>query len=69
MTNDDWIRVCRGCAMLRKDLGITQAEVAKELDVTVKAISHFENGRSSNARIFLWYVAHADDRFRGGENA
>lgn len=37
-------------------MGITQKEVADDLGISVKAVSHFENGRSTNAHIFMWYV-------------
>lgn len=45
------------CAKFRKDvLGITQEQVAKELDYSQENISAFENGRNANNAIFLWYV-------------
>lgn len=45
------------CAKFRKDvLGITQEQLAKELDYSQENISAFENGRNANNVIFLWYV-------------
>lgn len=45
------------CAKFRKDiLGLTQEQVAKELDYSQENISAFENGRNANNNIFLWYV-------------
>ena len=45
----------------RKKLGITQKEVAKENGYSVENVSSFENGRTNNALLFVWYFLNGLD--------
>lgn len=45
------------CKRIRLDRGYTQEDVAKEIGVPLYDIQAFENGRSNNAVILLWYVS------------
>ncbi len=46
------------CAKFRRSKKITQEQIADDLGCTVKAVSHFEHGRSTNMMFLLWYFAH-----------
>lgn len=48
----------KACQCYRKKIGKTQREVAEDTHYSVENISAFENGRTNNFRILLWYVAH-----------
>ena len=45
----------------RKRLGITQKEVARENGYSVENVSSFENGRTNNALLFVWYFLNGLD--------
>ena len=47
----------KACQRYRKNIGKTQREVAEATHYSVENISAFENGRTNNFRILLWYVA------------
>ena len=46
---------CRAC---RIRLNMTQKAVAEKIGVSKELISAFENGRTNNAVILLWYLEH-----------
>lgn len=46
------------CAEFRKTIDVKQGEIASELNVSVETISAFENGRTNNARVLMWYIEH-----------
>lgn len=46
------------CAEYRRGLGVTQQQIADELDYTVYNVSAFENGRNRNSKILAWYLNH-----------
>lgn len=48
--------IFKRCAEFRKQLGYTQKQVADELCYSVMNISKFENGKSRNLEILLWYL-------------
>lgn len=54
-------RVGRLCAKYRRSLGVTQREIAFELNVTLHNVSHFECGKNDSATILLWYVGRGMD--------
>ena len=58
MTNKRKALLCIGqaCKAYREDLGIKQSQVAKETGYSEQNISSFENGRTNNMIIFLWYL-------------
>lgn len=39
-------------------LNVTQAEIAKELDISREAVSRFERGTLCNGLILFWYIQH-----------
>ena len=45
----------------RREHGITQLDIAIELDTTFTNISSFERGVNDSATILLWYVLHGFD--------
>lgn len=47
----------KACQRYRKNIGKTQREAANDTHYSVENISAFENGRTNNFRILLWYVA------------
>lgn len=47
----------KACQCYRKYIGKTQKEVAIDTNYSVENVSAFENGRTNNFRILLWYVA------------
>lgn len=49
-------RLGRMCAEYRKQIGVTQSEVAREVGCSRSNISAFEHGRTDSALIFLWYI-------------
>lgn len=46
------------CAEFRKTIDVKQSEIASDLNVSVETISAFENGRTNNARVLMWYIEH-----------
>ena len=46
------------CKATRENLGIKQTQVAIETGYSEQNISSFENGRTNNMIIFLWYIQH-----------
>ena len=46
------------CAEFRKAIDVKQSEIASDLNVSVETISAFENGRTNNARVLMWYIEH-----------
>lgn len=52
----DLKRLGASCKAYRKELGLTQTEVAKEIGVSREWVSGFENGRSKNLHILAWYI-------------
>lgn len=50
------------CKRLRRTLDIKQTQVAIETGYSQKSISAFENGRTNNALILLWYINHGLNR-------
>ena len=46
------------CAEFRKTIDVKQSEIASDLNVSVETISAFENGRTNNARVLVWYIEH-----------
>lgn len=46
------------CAEFRKTIDVKQLEIASDLNVSVETISAFENGRTNNARVLMWYIEH-----------
>lgn len=50
------------CKRLRRTLDIKQTQVAIETGYSLKTISAFENGRTNNALILLWYLNHGLNR-------
>lgn len=46
------------CQEYRNQIGFYQRHVADETGYSIESISAFENGRSDNARILLWYFEH-----------
>lgn len=50
------------CKRLRRTLDIKQSQVAIETGYSQKSISAFENGRTNNALILLWYINHGLNR-------
>ena len=64
----------------KKKLGITQKAVAEENGYSVENVSSFENGRTNNALLFVWYFLNGldinffydflekDEGLRNGEN-
>ncbi len=56
MTRDELKRLGALCAEFRKSIGVTQTELGKELGVSDKSVSHFENGRSTNLKYLCWYI-------------
>jgi DNA-binding XRE family transcriptional regulator len=58
MTREELKKLGTLCAEYRKRIGVTQTEVGKELGVSDKGVSHFENGRSTNLKYLCWYILH-----------
>lgn len=56
MNRNELKELAETCAEYRKSIGVSQSQVALDLGVSPKAISHFEKGRSSNALFLLWYI-------------
>lgn len=56
MNSEEWIKLCKKCQDIRVKAGYTQVQAAEELGISEKAISHFENGRSTNGKILMWYM-------------
>lgn len=54
-------KIGQQCQKYREYLGVTQKEVADEIDYSVEAISAFENGRTNNLIIFMWYYDNGFD--------
>lgn len=46
------------CADFRKTIDVKQSKIASDLNVSVETISAFENGRTNNARVLMWYIEH-----------
>lgn len=46
------------CQKYRKKIGYYQRQIASDTGYSIESISAFENGRSDNARILLWYFQH-----------
>ena len=46
------------CAEFRKTIDVKQSEIASDLNVSVETISAFENGRTNNERVLMWYIEH-----------
>lgn len=44
------------CRKFRYESGFTQSDVAKETGYSVDNISKFENGKTNNLKIFMWYL-------------
>ena len=44
------------CRSFRISLGVTQKEIARDIDCGQENVSAFENGRNRNCVILLWYV-------------
>lgn len=44
------------CRKYRNDLKLTQSDVAKDTGYSVDNISKFENGKTNNLKIFMWYL-------------
>lgn len=44
------------CKKFRQEMGYTQTDVAKDLDLSRELISGFECGRSKNLYILSWYI-------------
>lgn len=53
------------CKEFRKTIGKTQTDVSRDTGISREVVSDFENGRSQNLRIFLWYI---DRGFGYGKN-
>ena len=49
------------CKEFRKNIGVSQRDVARDLCYTSENISAFENGRNDNAIILLWYIKNGLD--------
>lgn len=49
------------CKSFRQEIGETQVSVAKSTNYSVEVISHFENGRTNNMYVFLWYMTNGMD--------
>lgn len=54
----DNIAIGNLCQTWRKENNIKQSDIASDLDVSVETISAFENGRTNNARVLMWYIEH-----------
>lgn len=48
--------ISRICAEARKDVGVSQYEIADYLSVTQQSVSNFECGRNFSARLLLFYI-------------
>ena len=44
------------CRKYRNDLKCTQSDVARDTGYSVDNISKFENGKTNNLKIFMWYL-------------
>lgn len=44
------------CRKYRNDLKLTQSDVARDTGYSVDNISKFENGKTNNLKIFMWYL-------------
>ena len=51
----------------RREKGITQLDIAIELETTFTNISAFERGMNDSATILLWYVLHGFDPLESEE--
>ena len=58
MKNVDMKKIGWTCQEFRQSIGIRQVDVADETGYDKGSISAFENGRTNNCALFLWYVAH-----------
>lgn len=52
----EYKRICRLCSRRRRERGITQEEVAFNLNTTQSNISLFECCRNNNAVILIYYI-------------
>lgn len=52
------LEVGKLCARCRRNRGKTQVQVAMEVDYSPENISAFENGRTNNMFLLLWYMKH-----------
>lgn len=57
----------RAASNWRRENGITQLDVAIELETTFTNISAFERGANDSAMILLWYVLHGFDPLESEE--
>ena len=46
------------CKAFRERMGLTQLQVASELNCSKENVSAFETGRNNSATIYSWYVEH-----------
>lgn len=46
------------CKAFRQSMEVKQSDVAKDTGYSLESISSFENGRTNNMQIFVWYVLH-----------
>lgn len=54
----DLYKVGQFCAQCRRRRGKTQVQVSMSMDYSPENISAFENGRTNNMFLLLWYMVH-----------
>lgn len=46
------------CKAYRQSINKKQIDVSKDTGYSIESISTFENGRTNNMQIFVWYILH-----------